>query len=110
MCGIAGTFGFDQPDDQRMARTLALMRHRGPDGHGVLRTTIKNHVATLLHTRLSIIDLDPRASQPMERDGLVVSVNGEIYNYLEIRCELEAGHARFTTASDTEVLLEAYRA
>jgi asparagine synthase (glutamine-hydrolysing) len=110
MCGIAGAFGFDQPDDARIARTLALMRHRGPDGHGVLRTTINNHVATLLHTRLSIIDLDPRASQPMERDGLVVSFNGEIYNYLEIRCELEARHVRFTTSSDTEVLLEAYEA
>ena len=65
--------------------------------------------AALLHTRLSIIDLDPRANQPLERDGLTVAYNGEIYNYLELKAELESlGHA-FETTSDTEVLLAAWR-
>jgi len=64
---------------------------------------------TLIHTRLAIIDLDPRANQPFEHDGLVLTYNGEIYNYLEIRHELEdLGHT-FTTQSDTEVLVRAWR-
>jgi asparagine synthase (glutamine-hydrolysing) len=109
VCGIAGALGAPL-DEARIERAFATMVHRGPDGRGLLRATIHNHAATLLHTRLSIIDLDPRASQPMERDELVVSFNGEIYNYLEIRRELEDRHVRFTTTSDTEVLLQAYRA
>jgi asparagine synthase (glutamine-hydrolysing) len=109
MCGIAGALGAPV-DEARVERALSTMAQRGPDGHGVLRTAINNHVATLLHTRLSIIDLDPRAAQPMEHDGLILSFNGEVYNYLEIRRELDARRAHFTTASDTEVLLEAYRA
>jgi asparagine synthase (glutamine-hydrolysing) len=109
VCGIAGALGAPL-DEARVERALSTMAHRGPNGRGVLRATIHNYAVTLLHTRLSIIDLDPRASQPMERDGLAVSLNGEVYNYLELRRELERGQARFTTASDTEVLLEAYRA
>ncbi len=108
MCGIAGALGAPV-DEARVERALSTMAQRGPDGHGVLCTTINNHVATLLHTRLSIIDLDARAAQPMERDRLILSFNGEVYNYLEIRRELEARQVRFTTKSDTEVLLEAYR-
>lgn len=62
------------------------------------------------HTRLSIIDVDERASQPMSRDQAHLVYNGEIYNYLELRAELEARGFRFKTASDTEVLLVALRA
>ena len=97
MCGIAGALGAPV-DEARVERALSTMAQRGPDGHGVLRTTINNHVATLLHTRLSIIDLDARAAQPMERDRLILSFNGEVYNYLEIRRELEARQVRFTTS------------
>ena len=108
MCGIAGAFGAPL-DEGRIADALQTMRQRGPDGEGVCCYALGNHVVTLLHTRLAIIDLDPRAAQPFERDGLAVTFNGEIYNYLEVRRELEAKGVRFTTQSDTEVLLEAYR-
>jgi asparagine synthase (glutamine-hydrolysing) len=109
MCGIAGAFGAPI-DEGRVGAALALMRRRGPDGAGFLSVAVGNHVATLLHTRLAIIDLDERAGQPFERDGVALAFNGEIYNYLEVRRDLEAIGVSFATTSDTEVLLEAYRA
>jgi asparagine synthase (glutamine-hydrolysing) len=109
MCGIALAFGADAPDEARIRAAIAAMGRRGPDASGVHRAQVGGHHATLLHTRLSIIDLDPRANQPFVADGLVLIHNGEIYNYLEIRDELrQLGHA-FETESDTEVLLAAYR-
>ena len=62
----------------------------------------------LLHSRLSILDLDPRSDQPMEREKCHLIFNGEIYNYIELREELTKKGRGFTTSSDTEVLLEAY--
>jgi len=109
MCGIAGALGPEPPSPGRIKAALESMQNRGPDarGHGITR--LGTDTVTLIHTRLSIIDLDPRANQPFERDGLVLSYNGEIYNYLELRRELEGlGHSFFTT-SDTEVLMAAYR-
>jgi asparagine synthase (glutamine-hydrolysing) len=109
VCGIAGVFGFDQPDDQRIARTLALMRNRGPDANGFRRERVENTPLALLHTRLSIIDLDARSNQPFEHDDCVLICNGEIYNYIELRNELIAlGHS-FRTESDTEVIVCGYR-
>lgn len=109
MCGIALAFGADAPDDARTEAAIALLGRRGPDAAGVHRAKAGRHHATLLHTRLSIIDLDPRANQPFVDDGLILIHNGEIYNYLEVRDELRRlGHA-FSTESDTEVLLKAYR-
>jgi len=64
---------------------------------------------SLLHTRLSIIDLDPRANQPFKSDGCVLIHNGEIYNYVELRQELERRGHVFHTQSDTEVIVKAYR-
>ncbi len=87
-----------------MAQTIA---HRGPDGQGVQAFA---HGCGLAHRRLAIIDLSPNAAQPMSAaDGtLWVAFNGEIYNYRELRTQLEQlGHA-FRTHSDTEVILEAY--
>ena len=109
MCGIAGAFGPDRPDDGRVERTLALMRNRGPDAHGVFRGTLGENNVTLLATRLAIIDLDPRSNQPFEHDDCVIAYNGETYNYLEIRAELETAGHRFRTDSDTEVIVQAYR-
>src|SRR5580698_6337386 len=86
------------------------MAARGPDGSGDWLST--DGRAGLGHRRLSIIDLSDRAAQPMvSTDGkLVVTFNGEIYNYKALRSELEAkGHA-FRTQSDTEVLLQLYAA
>ncbi len=105
MCGITALLqpGVPRADGALVERMGRTMRHRGPDGEGVM---VDGPVA-LHHMRLSIIDLADGA-QPMEADGLAVTYNGEIYNYVELRDELRArGHA-FRTASDTEVLLRAY--
>ena len=108
MCGIAGILNFDgaevQPTVlQRMADSMA---HRGPDDHGV-------HVdgpAGLAHRRLSIIDLSPAGHQPMcnEDRTVWVTANGEIYNFAEIRGELEAAGHHFSSNTDTEVIVHAY--
>ncbi len=82
--------------------------HRGPDGEGVLE------VAPIVfgHRRLAVIDLSEHALQPMwDRDRkVIITFNGEIYNYRELRRQLEGRGARFATQSDTEVVLEAYKA
>ncbi len=109
MCGIAGMILKEPLDHGRMGRRLALMNrlqaHRGPDGEGVFIDEPGR--VGLAHVRLSIIDLDTGA-QPMRLpDGTVIVYNGEIYNYLELRQELGAGS--FSTTSDTEVILAAYR-
>ncbi|MCA9243513.1 MAG: asparagine synthase (glutamine-hydrolyzing) [Phycisphaerales bacterium] len=110
MCGIAGYFGpFDVPD-QRVRATLRGMSRRGPDHVGFARVHIGRTNATLLHGRLAIIDPDPRANQPMTRDGVTLVFNGEIYNYRELRSRLQSIGAVFSTRSDTEALLHAYLA
>lgn len=81
------------------------LKHRGPDAEGVF--TAGN--ISLSHRRLSIIDLSAEANQPMQREDAVVVFNGEIYNFADVRKTLEQCGHRFTTSSDTEVLLAAYR-
>jgi asparagine synthase (glutamine-hydrolysing) len=108
MCGIAGSFGPDVLAPDRRSAALASLRHRGPDGQGDAVVSLPGGTVTLLHTRLAIIDLDPRAAQPMRRGPLTVAFNGEIYNYRELRAELRGLGSVFTTESDTEVLLAAY--
>lgn len=104
MCGILGISG----NNESLAKEAStLFAYRGPD---YARTSV--HVeATLAHHRLSIIDLDPRSHQPMtDPSGMVEIVfNGEIYNYRELRSELE-GRFPFRTQSDTEVILNAFLA
>lgn len=114
MCGIAGIFAYDDaapPVDQTELRRIRdHMAARGPDGEGEWLSADRR--VGLAHRRLAIIDLDPRAAQPMHSpDGALSLVfNGEIYNYRTLRRELEAQGAVFRTASDTEVLLHLYRA
>lgn len=108
MCGIAGCFGTD-PGPYRIARALEALRERGPDARGSLQRQLGNGLVTLLSTRLSIIDLDPRSDQPMSAGDLSISYNGEVYNYRELRSQLEVDGTGFRTGSDTEVVLEAYR-
>ena len=107
MCGIFISIGFE-PDKKH----LDAVTHRGPDGEGWRVFESPAGPVALGHRRLSIIDLEARANQPMSsadgRHWLVF--NGEIYNYLELREELQAAGVVFTTTSDAEVLLEAYRA
>ena len=104
MCGIDGFWG---PPDHTLleAMTAAQVAHRGPDDVGFLET---DH-ASLGFRRLSIIDL-VSGHQPMSTDdGLVhISYNGEVYNYRELRAELEALGHQFHTTCDTEVVLHAY--
>ena len=107
MCGIAGLASVDgRPADVELLRRMTTcLAHRGPDGDGF-------HVdgaVGLGHRRLAIIDLVTGA-QPMGTDDGAVWIvfNGEIYNYRELRAELEAGGVVFRTASDTEVILRAY--
>lgn len=105
MCGLVAAFGQSAIDiiGVPVRRALARMARRGPDGEGLW-----NDVGVVLaHRRLAVIDLDPRATQPMHSvDGRYAIVyNGEIYNYRELRRELELGGASFRTTSDTEVIL-----
>lgn len=112
MCGINGILAYhassSAPDEAELLATCDAMSARGPDGSGVWWS--KDRRCGIGHRRLSIIDLSARASQPMtSEDGcFVVVFNGEIYNYREVRLELETNGARFRTTSDTEVLLHLY--
>lgn len=109
MCGIAGSIGGTAPSPDRVAAALATMARRGPDAAGSAEVALGAQRACLLHTRLAIIDLDPRSNQPYERDDLVISYNGEIYNYPEVKADLEVLGETFQTTSDTEVLVAAWR-
>ena len=109
MCGIAGIFHAETPkpvDSRRVERMCDAMTHRGPDGSGVWTDA----GIGLGHRRLSVIDLEG-SPQPMHSvDGqAVISFNGEIYNYRELRRELELEGSRFNTEGDTEVILAAWQ-
>jgi len=106
MCGIAGYTGPCYPASERLQACRERMRHRGPDADGTYQHAHRaGRQVSLLHSRLAIIDLDPRADQPYRIGPMVLVFNGELYNYVELRRELSlAGHT-FTTQSDTEVLL-----
>ena len=110
MCGIVGVCSVDQPIPRELVvRMRDALRHRGPDDEGAWWSA-DGRVA-LGHRRLSIIDLSPAGRQPMtdQTGQLQIVFNGEIYNYQEVRRNLEARGHRFRTATDTEVILEAYR-
>jgi len=103
MCGING---FNFSNEELIRKMNAKVKHRGPDGDGVFVCGD----ASLGHTRLSIIDLSEKASQPMfSRDeSLVLVFNGEIYNFQEIRDELRKKGHQFRSNSDSEVILNSY--
>ena len=107
MCGIAGVIG-PRISPDRISVALASMHHRGPDASGAVHHTIGEFQATLLHTRLAILDLDGRSNQPFEHAHCALTFNGEIYNYRELRSDLEALGNRFETSGDTEVVMRAY--
>ncbi len=106
MCGIAGYVGRRPPSDAAAKTCLSRMHHRGPDDSGIYRHKFSDTwQVCLLFTRLSILDLDPRAAQPMSRSNHTMVFNGEIYNYVERRAELEQLGDNFRTSGDSEVLL-----
>ena len=146
MCGIAGLWELGgRIDLARLHQMSLLLRHRGPDGEGlVLSDGLTGEVATLggadttaevfhsshpyspgrthrtsaggasvglLHRRLAILDLSPAGHQPMsDATGTHwITYNGEIYNYVELKAELERAGETFRSGSDTEVILAAYR-
>ena len=111
MCGIAGILTRHTPptpdDERRLAAAMDRLRHRGPDNLGVY----EDGPLRLAHRRLSILDLTPAGHQPMaSADGrYVIALNGEIYNFIELRRELEQHGRTFRTGTDTEVLLAAFQ-
>ena len=109
MCGVAGSIGRRPLSEFEIKRCLESMRHRGPDDSGCTQfETSSGLYASMLFRRLSVIDLDRRSNQPMEADGVRLAMNGEIYNYKEVRKKLSQRGRTFRTASDTEVLLQGY--
>ncbi|MGH3464613.1 MAG: asparagine synthase (glutamine-hydrolyzing) [Kribbellaceae bacterium] len=108
MCGIAGCY--QQDDGKALALTMnERIAHRGPDASGIHCVENDRFTAYLAHRRLSIIDLSAAADQPVTKEGLTISYNGELYNYKQLRAELVSSGVRFRTHSDTEVVLEAWR-
>ncbi len=111
MCGIAGAIGvLDAEVLAAVRRASNAQSHRGPDADGFWTNADTGPGVALAHRRLSIIDLSADGTQPMidARSGVVLVYNGEVYNYRELRRELEAVGASFRTRTDTEVVIQAY--
>ena len=106
MCGVAGWIGSVEDPGRVKAQMINALHHRGPDGHG----SWSQSEATLLHTRLSILDLSAAGAQPISNeDGTVWAVvNGEIYNHREIRSHLQSRGHTFRGRSDSEVIPHLY--
>ena len=108
MCGICGKLNFDRhkPVDRQLLRQMMdMIQHRGPDGSG----EFLSGPVGLGHRRLSIIDLNSGAQPMSNEDGMVwVVYNGEIYNFKELRTELEGRGHRFKSTTDTEVIVHMY--
>jgi len=102
MCGIAGIVGSSLPDRRVIARMTELLHHRGPDGSGLWHCA----QAHLGHARLSILDLSSAGQQPMLAGQLVLTYNGEIYNFRQLRQQLEGP---FRSETDSEVVLHAFQ-
>jgi asparagine synthase (glutamine-hydrolysing) len=105
MCGILGIYG-KNIDENEVKRALDTISHRGPDASGLF----KDKNIMLGHRRLSIIDLSKNGKQPManENDDMFIIYNGELYNFQNLRLELEKKGHEFRSNSDTEVILHAY--
>ena len=108
MCGITGIFNFDQrPFSLEVLKKMTdIISHRGPDGEGVWADTYIG----LGHRRLAIIDLSEAARQPMNdgNDRYVITYNGEVYNFQELRAELETLGYKFKSHTDSEVVLKSW--
>src|SRR5207247_6874541 len=111
MCGIAAIFSYRDGPPVGESELLAIrdrMTSRGPDGAGIWISADRR--IGLAHRRLAILDLSPSGAQPMfdETETLGISFNGEIYNYRELRAQLESKGFRFQSTTDTTVLLHLY--
>jgi asparagine synthase (glutamine-hydrolysing) len=108
MCGIVGAIGIANIGAS-FPMLVGCLAHRGPDAGGIFEGHFAGQDVRLGHRRLSIIDLTDGANQPFDKGDLVLIYNGEVYNYRQLRSELEAHGVQFQTSSDTEVVLEAWR-
>jgi len=109
MCGIAGFIDFsDTSSGEVLQKMTDALIHRGPDGAGYEFFQRSGYSIGLGHRRLAIIDLSETGKQPMQFGELWITFNGEIYNFLEIKTELEKNGHRFIGHSDTEVILHAF--
>lgn len=107
MCGIVAAI--TKKTDLPLERMIDSIRHRGPDDRGCFSVHSKEHTVYLGHQRLSILDLSQAGHQPMTIGSLTITYNGELYNFPELKKELEAlGHV-FRTRTDTEVIVLSYR-
>ena len=108
MCGICGYITNKKLHDiEVIEKMLKALKHRGPDGAGTFKRDINQQSVLFGHTRLSIIDLDERANQPITFEHLTIVYNGEVYNFRDIKSELKTKGYTFFTSSDTEVVLKA---
>lgn len=109
MCGIAGLVDFRrQSNKENLQKMTDVLFHRGPDDGGYYFEGVERADVGLGHRRLSILDLSNHGHQPMAFDHLTMVYNGEVYNFKEIRAELEKQGYSFESHSDTEVILKAY--
>ncbi len=110
MCGIVGIYKLDNSNinESELKNFANSLKHRGPDGEGIYINDDKN--LGLGHKRLSILDTASRANQPMfyGQDRYVIVFNGEIYNFLELKSELQDLGYKFKTTGDTEVILASF--
>ena len=110
MCGISGVYNLLNKPQKGLSKYIQAMNylqeHRGPDGEGAWFNDNKS--VGFGHRRLSIIDLEDRAAQPMRRDNISITYNGEIYNYKELKRKYSSKFS-FTTNSDTEVIIAGYK-
>lgn len=104
MCGILGQFHKTEVNARVFEESLHLLFHRGPDNQNI---RIVDENLFFGHTRLSIIDLNDQSNQPMESEKSILIFNGEIYNYIELKKQLEAEGIFFKTKGDSEVLQKA---
>mgnify|MGYP003978750757 CR=1 FL=1 len=109
MCGIAGFCDFNKKQDKKtLIKMTDILHHRGVDDSGYNFSNSHFSNIGLGHRRLSILDLSKHGHQPMTFDYFEIIYNGEIYNFKEIRAELEEVGYSFSSDSDTEVILKAY--
>jgi asparagine synthase (glutamine-hydrolysing) len=108
VCGIAGCY--QQADGQKLVDVMSeRIAHHGPDAAGTWSYDDDRVSVQFGHRRLSIIGLSAAADQPLSKHGMTLIYNGELSNYRALRTELAARGVRFTTNSDTEVVLESWR-
>lgn len=109
MCGLVGFIDFNKNSNQiTLIEMNKVIHHRGPDDEGFNFYEKENYQLGLAHKRLSILDLSKHGHQPMKFDNLEIIYNGEVYNFQEIKKELEKYNYNFESDSDTEVILKAY--